>query len=291
MDGFDTALADFRDYLRAERGLSPNTLAAYSRDLAEWRAHLAERGVGLETLAREDLFAHEARLQRLGRKASSVARKLSAIKTFLAFAYREGHRRQAPPEVEGPRLPRPLPHVLTREQVERLLAQPDPDNPLGLRDRTLLELLYATGLRVSELVSLTPGDLDLTRLGVRCIGKGRKERRVPLGEAAAEWLRRYLATTRRHDDAPLFTTESGAPLTRGAVWALVRAHARAADLRGKVSPHTLRHSFATHLLAGGADLRAIQEMLGHADIGTTQIYTHVDDSHLARTFGRFHPRA
>jgi integrase/recombinase XerD len=296
---FTQALADFEDYLRAERGLSPNTLAAYGRDLREWAEHLRERGVTLESLDREDLFAHEARLQRLGRKASSVARKLSAVKMFLAFAYREGYRQAAPPPIEAPKRPRALPHVLTRAQVERFLAQPDPATPEGLRDRALLELLYAAGLRVSEAAALRVGDVDLTQALVRCVGKGRKERVVPVGAAALAWLRRYLDEVRRGQaptaglagDAALFLAAEGRPLTRQAVWRVVRTHAQAAQIRGKASPHTLRHSFATHLLAGGADLRAIQEMLGHADIGTTQIYTHVDDGHLAQTFKQFHPRA
>lgn len=295
---FSRALRDFQDYLRAERGLSPNTLAAYTADLQELQVQLDERGTTLESLSRDDLFAYEARLRRLGRKPTSVARKLSAVKTFLTFAYREGYRKAAPPEVEGPKLPRSLPHVLTREDMVRLLQAPDTDSPVGLRDRAMLELLYATGLRVSELVSLKPADLELAEGVVRCFGKGRKERIVPVAQAAVRWVRRYLEEVRpvlaaagRHQAEALFLTDAGAGLTRTAFWALVREYAGRAGISAHVSPHTLRHSFATHLLAGGADLRAIQEMLGHADIGTTQIYTHVDDSHLAHTFRSFHPRA
>jgi integrase/recombinase XerD len=297
-DDFSRALRDFQDYLRAERGLSPNTLAAYVRDLAEFGSQLRERSATIAGLNREDLFAYEARLKRLGRKPASVARKLSAIKTFLAFAYREGFRSTAPPELEGPRLPRSLPHVLTREDMVRLLAAPDVDSPEGLRDRAMLELLYASGLRVSELVSLKAADVDFNEGILRCFGKGRKERLVPVASGALAWLRRYLAEVRpllanarsgKHEE--LFLTEAGEPVNRSAFWGWVRRYAIAAGISGKVSPHTLRHSFATHLLAGGADLRAIQEMLGHADIATTQIYTHVDDSHLAETFRSFHPRA
>lgn len=295
---FQRAFRDFQDYLRAERGLSANTLAAYSRDLGEFAELLNERGTSLAALSREDLFAFEARLQRLGRKATSVARKLSAVKMFLTFAYREGYRTEAPPEVEPPRLPKSLPHVLTQPEMQKLLDMPDTEHPEGLRDRAMLELFYASGLRVSELVSLRPADLNPEDGLVRCIGKGSKERVVPLGKAALGWLERYLSEVRpvlasasRGRAEALFLTGTGAPLNRMAVWKLLRDYALRAGIDGKVSPHTLRHSFATHLLAGGADLRAIQEMLGHADIGTTQIYTHVDDSHLAQTFRNFHPRA
>lgn len=297
-DDFSRALRDFQDYLRGERGLSPNTLAAYTNDLVEFARQLEERGATLESLSRDDLFAYEARLRRLGRKPTSVARKLSAVKSFLTFAYREGYRAAAPPEIEGPRLPRALPHALTREEMVRLLQAPDPDTPEGLRDRAMLELQYATGLRVSELVSLKPADVDLAEGVVRTFGKGRKERMVPIARAAVAWVRRYLAEVRpvlaaagRHGAEALFLTDRGTPLTRTAFWSLVKGYAARAGITTTVSPHTLRHSFATHLLAGGADLRAIQEMLGHADIGTTQIYTHVDDSHLAQTFRSFHPRA
>jgi integrase/recombinase XerD len=182
--------------------------------------------------------------------------------------------------------------------MEKLLSAPDTETPEGLRDRAMIELLYASGLRVSELVSLKPADLNAAEGLVRCFGKGRKERVVPVGKAALHWLGRYLSevrpvlsAARRERCELLFLTGSGAPMTRTVFWKTVRDYATGAGIHGKVSPHTLRHSFATHLLAGGADLRAIQEMLGHADIGTTQIYTHVDDSHLAQTFRSFHPRA
>ncbi len=298
MADFETALGDFRDYLRAERGLSPNTLEAYTRDLRELGAFLGERGVTLDRLGREDLFAFEARLQRLGRKATSVARKLSAVKMFLRFVHREGLRPEEPPEVEAPKLPRKLPHALTREEVLALLAAPDTDHPEGLRDRAMLELLYACGLRVSELVSLRPGDVRAEEGVVRCVGKGSKERLVPVGRAAVRWVARYAEEVRplfapesAGKEAPLFLMDGGTPVSRTWLWARIREYAAQAGLRNHVSPHTLRHSFATHLLAGGADLRAIQEMLGHADIGTTQIYTQVDDSHLSQTFRKFHPRA
>jgi len=294
---FDRALAEFRDHLRGERALSPHTIEAYTGDLRELGALLQERGVSLASLGAPEMFAYQARLHRLGRKPSSVARKLSAVKMFLRFACREGLR-AAPPEVDAPKLPRPLPHVLSPREVEALLAAPNVATPAGLRDRALLELLYASGLRVSELVSLRAGDVDLESRTVRCVGKGRKERIVPVGAAALGWMERYLhegrpalAPQRKSATTWLFLSRSGRAMDRTTCWKLLRRCAIAARIRGKASPHTLRHSFATHLLAGGADLRSIQEMLGHADIGTTQIYTHVDDSHLSETFRRCHPRA
>jgi integrase/recombinase XerD len=298
MDAFDRAIQDFHDHLRGERALSPNTVAAYIRDLREFSAFLRERGTALAGLSREDLFAFEARLQRLGRKARSVARKLSAIKTFLSFACREELHPGNPPEIEPPKLPRSLPHVLTPREVELLLQAPDTERPEGLRDRAMLELLYASGLRVSELVGLERPDVRVDEGLVRCMGKGSKERLVPVGKAALAWVERYVSEARPLFEAAgkgpasrLFLGDSGSPVSRSAFWARIRHYARTAGIHRKVSPHTLRHSFATHLLAGGADLRSIQEMLGHADIGTTQIYTHVDDSHLAHVFHNCHPRA
>ncbi|MFN3648886.1 MAG: site-specific tyrosine recombinase XerD [Armatimonadota bacterium] len=297
-DSYDRTIQEFLGHLRGERALSPNTVAAYGRDLRELARFMRERGTTLAQLGRDDLFAFEARLQRLGRRPASVARKLSAVKMFLAFAYREGDRETAPPEIEAPRLPRSLPHALTVEEVAFLLRAPETDHPEGLRDRAMLELLYASGLRVSELVSLKPDDVRMGEGLVRCVGKGSKERLVPVAGAALQWLRRYLDEARpvlaqacRSPAPELFLTERGAADSRTAVWKRIKEYARQAGIQSHVSPHTLRHSFATHLLAGGADLRAIQEMLGHADIGTTQIYTHVDDSHLGEVFKKFHPRA
>lgn len=295
---FEIALGDFVDHLRGERGLSTNTVAAYTRDLRELDEFLEERGSGVCDVKSDDLFAYQARLQRLGRRAASVSRKLSAVKTFLAFAFREGHRAAAPPEIDAPRLPRSLPHVLTRAEIDALFGAPDLCDPEGLRDRAMLEILYASGLRVSELVGLRLGDVRPGDGIVRCVGKGNKERLVPVGRSATGWLERYLAEARPHlagDGASsprwLFLSARGKPVARSVFWKRLRDYARAAGVHGKASPHTLRHSFATHLLAGGADLRAIQEMLGHADIATTQIYTHVDDSHLGKVFKNCHPRA
>jgi integrase/recombinase XerD len=242
------------------------------------------------------IMSFQARLHRRHLAPASIARKLSAVRTFLAFAYREGAIEQPLAELETPRTERRLPSALTPAEVERLLAQPDTGTPDGLRDRAMLELLYATGLRVSELVGLHLENVRLAAGFVRCLGKGSKERVVPLGRVAAAWVSRYLEEGRPHYGAKegvtdLFLTARGEAMTRVTFWVRLREYAQAAGIRRKVSPHTLRHSFATHLLQGGADLRSIQEMLGHANIATTQIYTRVDDSHLARVFERCHPRA
>lgn len=290
------AIADFEVFLTAERGLSPRTVEAYGRDLRQLAGYLAEAGwTRPGELTRERVYGFEARLHRAGVMASSVARKVSAIRTFLAFAHREGYLEGGPPEIDSPRKPRRLPKMLSRGEIQALLAQPAVETAEGLRDRAILELMYASGLRVSEAATLRLEAVQLEARLVRCFGKGSKERLVPFHEGAAAWLERYLKESRPElvgESRPecFFVEAGGRPLSRQEIWRRVRGYARRAGLP-PVSPHTLRHSFATHLLQGGADLRAIQEMLGHASIATTQIYTAVDDSHLAATFERFHPRA
>ncbi|MBI3909933.1 MAG: tyrosine recombinase XerD [Armatimonadetes bacterium] len=295
----EAAIGEFLEYLQAERGLSPRTLEAYGTDLRQAAAVLKERGVeAFPQLRAADLLAIPARLQKRGLSPATVARRISALRTFLAFAQREGYLPRDIPELPVPKRPRRLPRALAAAEVERLLAQPDTETPTGLRDRAALELLYACGLRVSELVGLTPERISAAPTGsglVRAFGKGAKERLVPAHAAALAWVRRYREEARPvllagRQCAALFVRDGGQPMTRQDVWMLARRYATAAGLRG-VSPHVLRHSFATHLLQGGADLRAIQEMLGHANIATTQIYTAVDGSHLARTFRKCHPRA
>jgi len=293
---FIETAAEFADHLRAERGLAEHTVDAYLRDVRQFAAFMGERAVSLAEIAAGDVFAYQARLQRRRLAPATIARKLTATRVFLAFAYREQRRRQPPPDIERPRLPRPLPHALTRPEVERLLAAPDVREPEGLRDRAMLEVLYSAGLRVSEVVGLQAGDLRLDDALVRCRGKGGKERVVPLGRPAVAWVRRYQAEgrpalLRRRQSGALFVTRRGAAISRQTVWRRLRNYARQAGLEEMVTPHTLRHSFATHLLAGGADLRSIQEMLGHADIATTETYTHVDEDHLSRVFREFHPRS
>jgi integrase/recombinase XerD len=285
-------LRDFLGSLAVERGLAANTIRAYERDI---RAHLAFLcGEGVDDLGRVDeshLIVHLGRLRRGGAAPATVVRKLSSLRTF----YRHLVREEAIPADPTANLPaarfrRRLPSVLSVEEVTRLLEQPDTTILRGLRDRAMLELVYATGLRVSEVVNLTRGDINLDLGLVRCVGKGSKERIVPVGQPAADAVTEYLAG--RRDAAPaLFLGNKGRPLTRVAFWRIVQRYARQAGIRTAISPHTLRHSFATHMLEGGADLRSIQELLGHASIVTTQIYTHVSVDRLREVYQAYHPRA
>ncbi len=290
-------VSDFLDALQAERGVSPHTLAAYRRDLADLRTHLRREGRALVAARPEDVVAWIERLRRAGLRASSVARRLSAARGLMRHLAREGMLARDPTEhVERPRATRPLPRTLSPEAVATLVEGADPAATRGLRDRALLELLYATGMRASECLGLRLEDVNLTAGYVVCTGKGRKQRLVPLGEEAARWIRRYLAearprATRRRDCGRVFLNPGGGPLSRQSLWKIVRAAAARAGVARKVSPHVLRHSFASHLLQNGADLRSVQVMLGHADIATTQIYTHLPSATLRRMYDRFHPRA
>jgi integrase/recombinase XerD len=295
----------YLETLAVERGLSPHTVAGYRRDLA--RAGEALRrggGADLLTASAGELSAHLRDLHRRRLAPRSIRRALAALRGFYAHLVAEGERRDDPAvNLTAPRLLRRLPKVLSEDEVERLLAAPDPAAPLGLRDRAMIELLYATGLRVSELVGLALGQLrrdprgglDAAFLVVR--GKGSKERVVPVGEDAEAWLARYLAEVRpalvgrrRGRHQAVLVNRLGGPLTRQGCWKILKGYARAAGVPA-VSPHVLRHSFATHLLEHGADLRAVQMMLGHADISTTEIYTHIHQARLKSLYDRFHPRA
>lgn len=289
----DTFLA----MLAVERGLARNTLEAYSRDLNRAADFLRGRGMA----AWEKVQAHHFRaylswLRNRGLGVRSIARNIVALRQLYRFLEREEVVGENPlPSLGLPKAPAKLPHALGREETRMLLAQPDPSTPLGLRDRAMIELLYATGLRVSELVSLRTHQVDLQGDYVTVRGKGAKVRLVPFGKWARQALASYLLEIRpsllRGRTTPyLFVTRSGMPLTRQGFWKLIRSHARAAGIEKKVTPHTLRHSFATHLLEGGADLRSVQSMLGHADISTTQIYTHLSRAHLKKVHRRFHPR-
>ncbi|MCB1758639.1 MAG: site-specific tyrosine recombinase XerD [Gammaproteobacteria bacterium] len=287
----------FADALWMERGLSENTLAAYRSDLgilATWLRRT--RATGLLQVERADLLAFLATQSQQGRKARSSARLLSALRQFYRHAVREGWLRQDPSaRVEAPKLGRPLPKSLTEAEVEALLEAPRIEDPEGERDRVMLEVLYATGLRVSELVGLTLDQVELRRGLVRVTGKGGKERLVPLGEEALDWLRRFLLSGRsallggQLCDA-LFPTRRGAGMTRQAFWYRIKKHALGAGIRKSISPHTLRHAFATHLLDHGADLRVVQMLLGHSDLSTTQIYTHVAQERLRNLHRKHHPR-
>jgi len=289
---FGRALQAFLDGLVVERGLATNTVRAYERDL---RAHLSFlRSQGLRDLRRVEeshLIVYLGRLRRSGAAPATVMRKLSAARGFYRHLLREEAIDSDPSaNLPAAQLRRRLPSVLSVEEVTRLLAQPDAGTQRGLRDRAMLELLYATGLRVSELLRLDRGDINFDLGLVRCLGKGSKERIVPVGAPALEAVRSYLSA--RGDAAPaLFLGNKGRHLTRVAFWRIVRRCARQAGIRTSISPHTLRHSFATHMLDGGADLRAIQELLGHASIATTQIYTHVSVDRLREVYRASHPRA
>ena len=286
----------YLDVLVAERGLATNSVEAYRRDLeALARALPDDRRV--EHASRGDLLAHLGRMRLAGRSPRSVARWLVAVRGFFGWLVAEGERADDPTAtLERPRAWRALPRVLSLDEVEALLRAPDIATPRGLRDAAMIELLYATGLRVSELVGLTLHQVSLQAGFLRCTGKGGKERVVPMGEEAGERLGAYLAGARpallggRRSDV-LFVGRGGRPLTRQAFWKNLGRHARAAGIRTRLSPHTVRHSFATHLLENGADLRSIQILLGHADVSTTQIYTHVNRERLRRIYQSSHPRA
>jgi integrase/recombinase XerD len=287
----------FLDHLRVERGLAENTLLAYASDLRRLQAFCEGRGRGPLALAQRDIADFTSTLHEEGLTSRSVARAIHALRGFYRFAVREGRLEADPMEnLKAPRPFKPLPRYLTGRQVEALLAAPDVVTPLGLRDRAILELFYATGLRISEVIGLAPRDLDLDLGLVRAFGKGRKERLVPLGSEAQAWVRRYLAEARpllggARRDGAVFLGRGGRRLTRMGLWGIVRRHAVASGVQDVLTPHVLRHSFATHLLEHGADLRALQAMLGHADISTTQIYTHVSRERLRRVYDQFHPRA
>lgn len=294
----DALVDEYLTALVAERGASRHTREAYARDLARYLDFLEDQGLrNVAAIRPPHLNAFFARLRESGLTERSVARALSAVRGLHRFLLATGRAAEDPAElVRRPRALHRLPGVLSLPEVERLLAAPQTRRPDGLRDRAMLEFLYATGLRVSELTALPLGAVNLTAGFVRTVGKGDKERVIPVGREALRWLREYLergrpALLRGRESPALFVGRRRGPLTRQAFWALLKRHARLAGIPRAVSPHTLRHSFATHLLERGADLRAVQMMLGHADLGTTQIYTHVARAHLKEIHRRFHPRA
>ena len=293
-------LERFQDYLSFERGLSPRTLEAYGRDTNRLEEFLASRGVKApEDVTHVDLREFTYHLRDRGLAPTSIRRSLSAVRTYFGFLLAEGLIETDPSEqVEPPRTWRRLPDVLSREEVEGLLEAPEPGHRLYWRDRAMLEMAYASGVRVSELTGLKVRDVDLEEGFASVFGKGSKERLVPVGRAAtraidmyARELRPRLEGGKGKGDGVLFLNARGRPLTRMGVWKILQKHVERAGIGRKVTPHTLRHTFATHLLEGGADLAAVQEMLGHADISTTQIYTHVDRDYLRDVHRRYHPRS
>ncbi len=291
-------IATYLDHLRVSRRLADNTVESYRRDLAMLERFAHERGTAVERLGRGDLEAFVRALLTGGMSPRSVARAVACLRGFYKFLVVDRIVGVDPSaDLQAPRAWAALPRYLSVEEVDALIAQPDVSAPKGLRDRALIEVLYATGLRVSELVGLRAADLNLESGYLTCTGKGSKQRLVPLGEEAAVWVKRYVAQGRpalaRKKSSPwLFVNaRGGGRLSRVGFWKILKAYGRSAGITRDLSPHVLRHSFATHLLARGADLRAIQLMLGHADLSTTQIYTHVLEERLRAVYEKFHPRA
>lgn len=287
----------FLQQMDLERGASPHTIAAYRRDLAQYQAQLDRRGIrSWEAVGRAHITEFLFALRDRGLSASSLARKLAAIRMFHRFLIREGQAGENPSELlESPKTWKRLPDALNFQDTERLLTAPQGRKPADLRNRAILELLYATGLRVSELVNLRLDQFNLDLGILRCVGKGQKERIVPFGRKAAEAVEAYLKRARpvlaRNGQAPtVFLNRQGKTMRRQDVWKLLRFYASACGIKKRVTPHSLRHSFATHLLERGADLRIVQELLGHANIATTQIYTHVERERLKSIHQKFHPR-
>jgi integrase/recombinase XerD len=292
------AISLFLTHVKVEKGLSANTVAAYQRDLAKFNVFAQKRKVALEAVTRDDLVDFLAGLYREKLESRTVARHLVTLRNFFRFAQVQEIITTDPSlNLESPKIRRTLPGYLRLEEVERLLAQPDAKTAAGLRDRAMLEVLYSTGLRVSELTSLRVTDLDSKVGCIRCIGKGDKERIVPAGRKALSMVEKYLRDARPEllgkgvSSPALFVNRRGHSLSRVGVWKILSAYGRRAGLRVALTPHMLRHSFATHLLERGADLRSVQLMLGHADISTTQIYTHVVEERLKQIYKAHHPRA
>lgn len=291
-------LDSFLDYVSLERGLSKNTRAAYADDIRRFIDRLSEQGVtSVNDVTRKQILDHLMAEKARGLGANSLSRHLVSLKVFFRWLAQEGLLSVNVAEtMESPKVWKMLPGVLTPKEIDRLFAAPNLKTPIGLRDRAILELFYASGLRVSEMTSLQLSDLHFDEKFLRCVGKGRKERVVPVAGTAIKWVERYLKEVRPQltpgdHERTVFLSGRHQPLSRKTVWAMIKKYARDAGITKTIYPHTLRHSFASHLLANGAELRIIQEMLGHADIATTQIYTHVDPDRLKGVHRQFHPRA
>lgn len=294
----DKLIERFIHYLAVERGLSQNTLESYQRDLIGYTNFLIKGGLrDVNQTRRTSVIAYLAELQNNGRATSTISRNLASIRAFYGFLLRDGLIDGDPTaNLESPKIEKRLPHVLSVQDVEALLDAPDLRESAGLRDKAMLELLYATGIRVSELVSLNTDDINLNMGFLKCYGKGAKERIIPLGSVALKSLQDYAERSRRQllrskEETSLFLNHHGQRLTRQGFWKIIKKYAKQANIKKDITPHTLRHSFATHLLENGADLRSVQEMLGHADISTTQIYTHITKSRLKEVYAKTHPRA
>ena len=290
-------IAEFRNYLQVEKGLSPNSVAAYMRDLSKLKAYAERIKRPLPDLELEEIRIWIQELRRLGLSSRSTARAVAAIRAFYRYLVGDRVIDVDPTErVEAPRAFKPLPKYLSTDEVGEMLRAPDTSTRLGLRDRAMLEIMYATGTRVSELINITLSQVNLELGLISCVGKGNKERLIPLGAEAKSQVQQYLARSRaailkQRRSNYLFVSQRGHRLTRQAFWKIIRAYGLRAKISSSLSPHMLRHSFATHLLANGADLRSVQLLLGHADISTTQIYTHVARERLKRIYDNCHPRA
>lgn len=291
-------LDHYSNYLAVEKGLAKNTLESYRRDLNKFLSFIKKQGISKpHDVNRDALNGFLAELKKNGHATSTISRCVASIRSFFNYLLQEGIIEQNPAlELESPRIEKKLPHVLSTKEINQLLDQPLPGKHNGLRDKAMLELLYASGIRVSELVSLNVTDFD-ARVGyLRCRGKGMKERIVPIGSVAVNYVNDYLKKSREkllknNGETALFVNQHGNRLTRQGFWKILKKYARKCDIKGDITPHTLRHSFATHLLENGADLRSVQEMLGHSDISTTQIYTQITRKKIREVYDKTHPRA
>ncbi|MGD2279568.1 MAG: site-specific tyrosine recombinase XerD [Candidatus Omnitrophota bacterium] len=290
-------LDQFIDFLEVERGVSLNTIQSYRRDIEKFIRYAQAKKKDISSISREELMSFLVQLKKDGLAATSIARNLASLKTFWKFLAME---RIVPENVaaviETPKTWKTIPDVLNRQEVEKLLGAPSRKGLTGPRDKAILELMYATGLRVSEVKDLKKANVNLEAGFVKCSGKGGKERVVPLGKVAKDAIERYIATSRKKllskkEDEHLFLSRLGKRLSRQSIWKIIQKYAKQAGIKKHITPHTLRHSFATHLLEGGAELRGVQEMLGHADISTTQIYTHINKDKLKKVHDKYHPRA
>jgi integrase/recombinase XerD len=284
---------EFLGYIQVEKGLSTNTLQSYARDLAKLQAWAEKNRKPIEKIERTDLREWIAGMSRAGQAPASVSRAVSAARGFFRFLMLDGHIKRHPAEdIHTPQKTSRLPQFLSEEEMERLLDAPDIKTDIGVRDRAILEVLYAAGLRVSEMCSLKKSDIELDAALLTCLGKGSKQRRIPIGKSAVHWLQRYLGIRKQlgNEAKPELFLHRGRQMTRQTAWSIIKTYAAQAGVPD-ISPHTLRHSFGTHLMQHGADSRSVQALLGHADISTTEIYTHITDLHMRKAYDRFHPRA
>lgn len=297
MQEIDNAIVDYLHYIRIERGLSENTIKSYHQDLVQFGEYLNGEKLVLDQVDHIVILSWLNQLRDLGKSNSSVIRMVTTLRNFFGYLVREKVVAHNPMnDVRPPKKAEHLPAVLSIEEIDRLLQAPIEDTPLGLRNRTLLEVMYATGLRVSELVNLKMSDLHLQLGLIQTLGKGDKERIIPIGEIAIDWLTRYFNESRivllKDKESPyVFLNDRGNQISRQGIWKIIKKLVTTAGITKDVSPHTLRHSFATHILENGADLRIVQELLGHADIATTQIYTHISKKRLSEVYDEYHPRA